>query len=266
MRTACLVLLLAAVAGCTYGQSIWPRPYEPNQVAVEWVAPTFENDAISALTSATFVTATTSLSSNVELVAELPVAYYSADSTGASLSTSALGNPYLGVGLSSTSRPFLLELGVRLPLAPDNAATTAGAFTDPGRSDAFRHDERSVSALLNWRFPLGRRTSFRLRSGPSLAAFPDGTGGTDREFRLHYSGQLWRDGDRLIVGLTGTGRLNLSRSGSFPTKAQHHLAASVMANFDRVQPGVLLGYALDPDTQDAASFLVGVTVSVSYGD
>lgn len=265
MRAVVAFVLLAFAAAPAHGQTIWTRPYQPNQIAVEWIAPAFEDDDVSGITSATFLDLTYSLTDNVELVGELPIAYYAADTESGSTSTSAVGNPYLGVGLSSTRTPFLLELGARLPAAPDNEASFAGQFADAGRGSAFRHDAFTASALLNWRFPLGRYTSLRIRTGGTLAQYPDSTDNTERDFRFRYSAQLWRVGDPLLVGLTAAGRISFSAPDALATTTRHTLAGSVMLDFSTVQPGLLLGIALDDDVRDVASFFVGLTLSTSYG-
>ena len=263
LRGAALLLLLG-MAGPAHGQTLWTRPYEPNQVALEWVVPTFEDAQVDALTSAAFLTATHSLTNNVELVGELPVAYYSADTNAGARSTSALGNPYVGVGLSSTATPFLFELGVRLPAAPDNKAAGAGTVANVGRGTAFRHDAFTASGLLNWRFAFGRRTSLRIRTGGDFSVYPDSSDATVRDLRLRYSAQLWRQGNPVLVGLTSTGRVSFRHGDAFAANTRHSLAGSVMLDYDAVQPGLLVGIALDEDTRDVAAFFIGLTLSTSY--
>ena len=266
MRALVAFVVLLAASWPAYGQTIWTRPYQPNQVAVEWVVPSFEDESVNGVTSAAFFDVTHSLTNNVELMGELPVAYYSADVEGATTSTSAVGNPYLGVGLSGTTTPFLLELGVRLPVAPDNEATGAGGFADVGRGSAFRHDAFNASALFNWRIPFGRRTSLRIRTGGVFASYPDSTDNTERDFRLRYSAQLWRTGDPILLGFSAAGRVSFSTPDTAPpTNTRHTLAGSVMVDFEAVQPGILVGVALDDDVRDVASFFVGLTLSTSYG-
>ena len=75
MRTLLSALLLGLLVFPASGQTIWSRPYEPNQIAVEAIVP--DADDASVLSGATFLTGTVSLSDNVELAAELPVARYS---------------------------------------------------------------------------------------------------------------------------------------------------------------------------------------------
>ncbi|PSQ96515.1 MAG: hypothetical protein BRD53_03875, partial [Bacteroidetes bacterium SW_7_64_58] len=104
MRSLLLAVLLGSVLAPVQAQTIWSRPYEPNQIALEAFVPELPNDDASGRSGATFLTVTRSLSENIELMAELPVARYAADNSSAA----AVGTPYVGVGRSSTSAPVLL--------------------------------------------------------------------------------------------------------------------------------------------------------------
>lgn len=257
MRLLPLVLLLGLLVPPAEGQTIWSRPYEPNQVAVEVVVP--EASDASVLSGATFLTGTVSLNDNLEIGAELPVARYGATADGVS-STTALGNPYLGLGLSSTTLPLLVQLGGRLPLASSNAASRLGQAADIGRLPAFQPDEFVLSTLINGRLSVGRNSSLRLRTGIDYASRPQGNG-RERGWRMLYEAQLWRDGDRLLTGLTLAGRAVLSSPGG----TQHHAAVSLMGNWRRVQPGLLTGVALNDLLLDGTvTPFVGLTLSVTY--
>jgi hypothetical protein len=260
MRLFASLLFLGLLALPADGQTIWSRPYEPNQLAVEVIAPEAPDEA-TVLSGATFVTGTVSLNDNVSLAAELPFARYGTNAAGAS-STTALGNPYLGVGFSSTTLPFLLEIGTRLPLAPSNAAARLGQSADIGRTSAFRREEFGLSTLLNGRLSTGRNSTLRLRTGLGYASRTR-SGNTDRDWRLLYEAQLWREGERLITGLSMAGRAALSP----PRQTQHHAVISVMGNWRRVQPGLIAGTSVNDLVQDGdfAPF-VGLTLSVTYLD
>lgn len=258
---ACVLSLLALPSPA---QTLWSRPYEPDQITVEALAPDAASDA-SALTGATFLTGTLSLNDNVELSAELPVARYrpsGGGSPGGSPSTTAVGNPFVGIGLSSTTIPLLFQIGARIPVAEDNQATAIGRATEVGRTSAFGPEEFAISGLLNGRLEVGRYSTLRLRTGLEFGSRPAPTG-PDRvgNWRLHYDAQLWREGDRLITGLTFAGQSGLSRSGS-----RHHAFLSVMGNWNLVQPGLLAGASLNDLIREGTwTPIVGLTLSVSYG-
>ena len=263
MRSLLLAVLLGSVLAPVQAQTIWSRPYEPNQIALEASVPELPNDDASGRSGATFLTVTRSLSENIELMAELPVARYAADDS----STAAVGNPYVGVGLSSTSAPVLLELGARIPAVPSNQALVAGRHADPGRTAAFRDEAFSGSALLNGRFEVGRRTTLRLRVGLTYASVPvDTTNSNEDDWRLPYSAQLWRDGEQWMTGLSIVGRPALADSAPDVGRSTHRAVLSLMLDGDRVQPGLLVGAGLDPLVNDGELVPVGgVTLSISYG-
>lgn len=204
MRALSVLLFLCLMAWPADGQTIWSRPYEPGQIAVEAMVPDLPEEAVFP-SGATYFTGTASLSERVELVGELPVASY-APSTGVdSASTTRVGNPYVGLGFSSATLPLMLEVGARIPVASPSPAQRIGSLTDVGRTRAFTWDEFSLSALTNARTMLSRRVSLRLRSGFSYASFSriddQGAEQTEQDWRLLYSAQAWREGDAYILGL-----------------------------------------------------------------
>lgn len=263
MRVLLAVLLFGLAAPAAVGQTIWSRPYEPNQIVVEALAPTPFAEGASLLSGAAFITGTHSFTDHVEFVAELPVARTPASDPGAS---TALGNPYVGLGLSSTTAPVLVEVGARLPVASSAPALHSGAAADVGRTRAFRADEMSLSALLNGRFTTGRSSTLRLRAGGTYASFsPSDTTAqrTEQDWRFQYSLQYWHEGEALVLGLSFTGQTLLPKPGNETAKNRQYLVGSVMGNGNTAQPGLLVGISLE--NLGDATLLVGLTLSVSYG-
>jgi hypothetical protein len=257
VATAALLCLLSPPA---QAQTLWSRPYEPNQIALEAIAP--DADDASLMSGATFLTATASLNENIELLTELPLARFQPSSGGGS--STAVGNPFLGLGLSSTRLPLLLQVGARVPAAPANPATRIGNAADFGRTRAFNEDEFVLSGLANGRYEISRQSTLRLRSGLAYTSRPaaDTPDSRDRDWSLHYDAQIWREGDLLITGLSFTGRSLLTSPGT----SEHHLSLSLMGNWNYVQPGLLAGTSLNDLVQDGRfSPHAGLTLSISYG-
>lgn len=261
MRVLVFALLMSAMCLPAAGQTLWSRPYQPNQIAVETIVPDAEGAAF--FSGATFVTGTASLSENIELLAELPISQF--QPSGNSRSSSTVGNPYVGLGLSSTATPILFEVGARIPAASSNRAAGLGAATDIGRTAAFMPDEFGLSALLNGRYELGRRSSIRLRTGLAYGTRPSPSDRSDARrtrWQLHYEAQLWREGAPVLTGLSLLGRARLDSPGT----TEHLLSLSLMADWTRLQPGVFAGTSLNDLLQEGTfSPLVGLTLSVSYG-
>lgn len=264
MRPLCLPFTALLVLLCTpaQAQTIWSRPYQPNQIAVETVVPERPNANTSVGSGSTFLTLTRSLNNNVELAAELPLAR----DAGNDASSAAVGNPYVGFGLSSGTLPILFELGARLPVVPTNSAREVGQRADAGRTAAFRDEDISVSGLLNGRISLGRRISLRLRTGLTYASAPsDTTNADDGRWRLPYSAQLWREGDRFLTGLSIVGRPWLTDASVGEGRSTNQAVFSIMLDGDRVQPGLFVGSGLDPLFEDGRlAWIGGLTLSLSY--
>jgi hypothetical protein len=262
MRAVLLTLLLGLCPLLADAQTLWSRPYEPNQVTVEALVPDAA-DGAGLPTGATFVTATASITENIELSTELPIAHYRPASGGGGSAT-ALGNPFVGLGFSSTRVPLLFQLGARIPNAPSNAATPIGSGTDVGRSPAFVPDEFSLTGLLNGRREIGQQSTARARVGLGYASRPSPlpAGDRRRDWRMHYDLQFWQERGWLLTGLTLTGRALLTSPGT----TQHHATLSVMGDWTRVQPGLLVGTSLNDLVQDGTFVpFGGLTLSVSYG-
>lgn len=208
------------------------------------------------------------VSDRTTLVAEVPVAQYRAeigDDDPASIEETALGNPYLGLGVSSTRVPLLAELGIRLPLAPDsNAATFAGVASDLDRSEAFAPQLFAAQVLLNTRWELSRETSVRLRGGPLLTTPTQDADGTTELF-VRYSLQGWHEGDRYVLGIGLTGRAHVTESDlRLADRTVHQLGATLIFNFSRIQPGLLLRTPLNGPGSDAVGLVLGFTLSASF--
>ena len=263
MRLVLPLLLWMLLPVTLLGQSLWRVPYQPSQVVLETIVPQYETDQFEGGTGAAFLTGTFMLSSNLEGVVELPLARATAPST----SSTALGNPYVGVGIASTTMPFLVEVGARLPLGGDTVAREAvTGITDPGRTSAFGRNERSASALVNVGLFLWPNTSLRLRGGGSYAIFDKPAGDIDRDVRLHYGAQLWRNGEFLIIGLTFTGTAIPWDAGSYGANSRHHLGATTLLDVDPIAVGPLVGVSLDTVVRDVAPYFVGLTLSINYND
>jgi hypothetical protein len=255
-------MLFSLFAETAVAQTQFTRPYLPSTVSVELVRPAFEDETLSSDTGALFLTGSYTLNENVEIVGELPVARAGGEDIS---TTTAIGNPLFGFAFSSTRMPILLELGGRLPVADDNRATRLGQSTDYGRGNAFLEDERQVYMLGNTRYQFSQIVSIRVRGGLVYSVFQnevDGTQRTERDLRLRYSAQAWREGDWLMFGLTFNGRGTTTAPGGYGSKSTHHVAATAILDIGKVAPGVTLGLPLDESARNVAPFVLGFSVDV----
>lgn len=258
----CVLLLMSLCAETAMAQTQFTRPYLPSVVSVEVVRPAFEDETLSADTGAMFVTGSYTLNENVEIVAELPVARAGGEGLQ---TTTSLGNPLLGFAFSSTRMPILVELGGRLPVAQDNVATRLGQTADYGRGSAFLQDERQVYLLGNTRYQFSQKVSIRVRGGLVYSVFEnevDGVQRTEKDLRLRYSAQAWREGNWLVLGLTFNGRGTTTAPGGYGSKSTHHVATTAILDIGKIAPGVTVGVPLDGSARDVAPFLLGFSVDV----
>lgn len=256
------MLLGSAFSETATAQTQFTRPYLPSVVSVEVVRPAFEDETLSADTGALFVTGSYTLNENVEIVGELPVARAGGEEIE---TTTTIGNPLIGFAFSSTRLPILVEVGGRLPVADDNLAAELGGTADYGRGSAFLHDERQLYLLGNTRLQLGRRLSLRVRGGLAYSVFQnvvEGRQRTEKDLRLRYSAQAWREGDWLTLGAMFNGRGTTTAPGGYGSKSTHHVAGTAIIDIGKIAPGITVGLPLDGSARDVAPFILGFSVDV----
>lgn len=266
---ATALLSLALVPG-SQAQSLWSTPYVPNQIALEVLQPTLSSgpdEDISVLTSANTLWGSHLVNDRTTVVVGVPVAYYQSTVEGdppTDLTDTQFGNPYVGVGVSSTRVPLLIELGVRLPLAAEaTAATRAGRAVDLVHREAFAPHTLSAQITLNTRWEWSRTTSLRFRGGPLLTLPTQDASGTT-EVYTRYGVQGWYEGDRLIMGLGLTGRALISeRGGAFADRTTHQASGVFIVNLPRVQPGLLIRAPINGPGSDDVDIVAGITLSVT---
>ena len=264
------ILLLLVLATGTRAQSLWSTPYVPNQITLEVLQPTLQSapaEDISVLTSAGTLWGSHLLSDRTTVVVGLPVAHYQSTVAGdpsSEVTKTQIGNPYVGLGLSSTRVPLLVELGVRLPLAPDaSAATRAGQATDLVHREAFAPKLLSAQIIANARWGWTRRFGFRFRGGPLLTTPTQDAPGTT-EVYTRYGVQGWFEGDRLVTGIGLMGRVLLSeRGGSFTDRTTHQASGTLILNLPGVQPGLLVRLPINDPSAAHVDIVVGLTLSVT---
>jgi len=264
------VTLVLAAPRTSEAQSLWSTPYKPNQMAIEVLQPSLDavpEEDISVLTGAASLWGSFLLTDRTTLTAGLPMARYASDTDGdtpVSITESQIGNPYVGVGVSSTRVPLLVEWGVRLPLASDSsAATWAGTGADLVHREAFAPDLFSTQLILNSRWELTRVAGVRFRGGPLLTVPTADNDGTAELF-LRYGAQAWYEGDRYILGAGFTGRALVTERGTaFSDRTTHQVSGTVILNLPLVQPGLLLRTPLNGPGSDDVSLVVGLTLSIT---
>ena len=262
--------LALALVPASRAQSLWSTPYVPNQITLEVLQPTLQSaptEDISLLTGASTLWGSYLLTDRTTVVVGMPVARYRStleSEPSTDVAETQIGNPYVGVGMSSTRVPLLVELGVRLPLAPDASATTrAGQATDLVHREAFTPNLFSAQIIANARWNWTRRFGLRFRSGPLLTTPTQDAPGTT-EVYARYGVQAWQEGDRIVAGVGLMGRALLSeRGGSFGNRTTHQATGTLIWNLPSVQPGLLLRLPINDPSGTDVDVVVGLTLSVA---
>ena len=266
-------LLLVITAACwaalplmAPGQSLWTKPYESDRVTLETLQPaleTAEDEDVDFVTSAHFLSGSFLFTPQSAVVVDVPFAHYSATVSGDGQTDSIIGNPYLGLEVSTQRRPLLLEAGVRLPVVSDaSAATNVGTGADFDRREAFDADRFAAHLIGNARIATEDDFSFRLRGGPLLSV---DTEGDDRaDVIALYSLQAWFEGNRFILGGGLTARTNTTGDGSFGERSAFHGSLSVIYDGARLQPGLLIKTPFSASVRDIAPLTIGLSLSTSF--
>jgi hypothetical protein len=269
LLAALVLLLVAAGLGGPLSASaqtpLWTRPYTPNQLTVQGLRPFLDAPGPARdffPTGALFVAGSVSLTDRLELVADLPVGHYRIETpNGSDVQSTALGNPYVGVGYASFRVPVFFELGVRLPVADPDTALAPARAADLERRYAFAPEQLTIEAAANVRLPVTERFNVRLRGGGFVLNDP-----ATRDVGVRYALQGWYEGRLFIIGAGLTGRLNVTGAADFPERNAHDLGTAVFVDLRYVQPGAFFGIPLTPATRDGVDVVAGVTLAVPVGD
>jgi hypothetical protein len=263
---AALVACLLLCPGAAAAQSLWVKPYEPNQVSVAFMRPVFTDPAseVAPASGTAFAGTSVSLTSYIELIGEMPLVWYGAGDPSPRLRLEP-GNPYLGVGIASEETPVFWELGARVPLAegpPD--ALAFGRTADVSRGTAFSPQTVTIQAAGNYRLPFSRRAGLRLRGGLNLALRAEGSRVGTSEVIVPLSVQFWQEGEVFVFGVGATSQVYTARTSSFQDAVDAYATGTAMIHYERFQPGIVIGAPLTRPATTVADMLLGVTLSYTF--
>jgi hypothetical protein len=282
MRRALSAMFLAcALPAAGFAQTLWPESDKGTSFSIEVLKPNFHegeggNDTTTFLTSAWFFTARFPMSEGFALHAEVPFSHYGDDVTDSNINPSnTIGNPYLGVSISSKDRPLSFELGARAPLVKGDDESSAlaaisGVFTDfVDRAEAFTPDTLPIVGMADYHPSVGSGWSLRLRAG-GLADIPvrndSSSESGDRSSELYalYGAQLWYQPESGSVRIGGgvTGRFLATESGSLGDRTVHELVVGGDVKLGQVRPGLEFRLPLDSSLNDFVDFTVGARLGI----
>ena len=112
-----LTLMLTALAIPGLSQSVWvPEINYDSKAGIDIQIPSFDGSEADFPTSVVYFYSHYALSEKYTLKLELPLSMLSADNS----SDNAVGNPYIGININSDQSNLGADIGIRLPLAPNN--------------------------------------------------------------------------------------------------------------------------------------------------
>ncbi len=254
-------------------QPIWLTQTEGNFVSIEVLKPNYEGGrGLSFITSATFITGRFSVGENVAFVGELPLVYSKSNFTNFDFTTGELivtegtetetmvGNPYVGLEFRRPGANNYFELGVRLPIAPDDkfVAPQIGEDADFDRFEAFLTDFIPISGRLNYQKKNASNVVLRLRGGATVFV-PTNEG--DTEMFFDYGGQVEFEIQKISIIGGITGRMFVTEDElDLGERTAHQFGASASLNLGTVSPGIHLRIPIDDEFD--ADYILGLNVVI----
>jgi hypothetical protein len=265
-----VLFVLVFAAGVPLGaQSIWLDYGQKKSLNLEILKPHFDDGEETFLTSSLYLTLKYAVTQNFAVVGELPFSHYGWDTEWSTGTESTLGNPYLGLEYRFPKSPFLIEIGARAPVAPDDdedngAAAMVGFLTDfVERTEAFDSDIVPISTYANVILESPSGFALRLRGGPCFW-IKSGERGESETFLL-YSAQAFYKFSKVRIGTGLSGRYYASsEGGDFAQNSWHQLGFSLDLVFGKVRPSVYFRIPLDEDFREIVDAVVGLSLGIQF--
>lgn len=271
----CLLLLAVLASPKAFSQPIWNGPAtKGDRISTEWLKPLLRTPYEGhLLTSSLFLSGQKRLSDWVTLTGDIPMSYVrisGSDRFGRplSVSSSSIGNPYIGFTLWGSGTPVFLDVGLRVPLADERKGIPAGlgSLVDLNRLGAYAVNHVPLRVVGNYRMSVpASNVTVRFRGGPETY-FPAG-GNTSGEMILIYGVQAWYRAARLRFSLGLTGRSGRTqRNRGFRESSLHQASALLGGRVGRFRPAMLVRVPLETPIRDIFQAAVGIRIGVSISD
>lgn len=200
---------------------------------------------------------------NITFVADIPVSHgYLDDTLNLNGSEWEFGNPYIGAEFDIPKLPVYFQLGLRLPLAPDDQglAEYAGALSDFDRSEAFLAHIFPIYGAVNYETVSDNKILFTVRAGINLW-FNDDTLSvqSDPYVWFDYQAQTGYMDKNLNVILSAVGRKGLSSNASEVDKPNiFQYGLSVVVPYKKIRPGLSFRFPGNNRADQLINFVVGL--------
>ena len=273
-----LLTVVAAMAGelsnttPLSAQPNWLTKSKKTSVTLELIKPNFDGDAdLTLATTVLFLSARGPVSETTRIVVEFPIAHVGFVKLNDLVEETLLGNPYFGFEFGLSDSPTFFELGLRLPLAPDDKefASSIGILSDFERLEAFDPDLLMFTGKVNYQQRYASNIVFRLRVGPSLWVFgSDEEDDPEDEIWLDYSTQVGYESDSFSVlgGLTGSYWVTQG-DDDLIDRTVHQLGVAASLVYGKLRPGVHFRLPLnsgDDAILAGLDFVFGLSLGVQF--
>jgi hypothetical protein len=256
------LLGLVLPAATASAQAVWMGDDQRASLRLEMAKPSVEEE----LTFASFVgflSGRVPVADGIVLVSEIPFANAKYDVEGAD-GQFAIGNVLLAGEFAFGGSPAYVDLGVRLPTAPESSdkrlPLQLGLLADVERWEAFVREAVPVHLLFGYRNHAATGLLVRVRGGP-IVWFPTGEADTELfgvlDADVGYANQRFG-----VVGGLSSRILTTESDLDFGERTVFEFGIESWFTLGRVRPGLLLRLPVDEDLGDMVNSVIGVSVEV----
>lgn len=261
-----ILLLTFGIHSKSEAQSVWvDKDESKSAVGIELMIPSLTDEFSTEFPTSVFVLYGSFWASDqIRIDVDLPVSHVSAGD--GDLSETDIGNPYVGVGFMNADKEVAVDIGIRLPFAPNsdvsnpnaNVGLFTGALIENYNIGKFAPETFSITSQVKYRYRNASGLILKVGGGPDVIFPPDDA---DAEFLLNYYGQLLYKSEDLRIGAGFTGLLIVSEEDlSFGDRTIHDLGILSAYDFGAMEAGAYLRVPLDEDIGDQLNFVLGLNL------
>jgi len=278
-QTVSLLISLLLFPVMLSAQSEWvDNGQERSFLSIEIIKPVRNIDTLfeglrpdfTTFSGSVFLTGRYAIGKNFVLAADISIARvdYKGEEFDVYGKETILGNPYIGAEYYLPETPLFFELGMRIPIVPDNKgiASICGVYSDLDRAEAFLPHIVPVYGAVNYEKIFESKILLRARTGINLW-FTSKEWETYRDplVLVDYTLQTGYIHPRvtIIVGLTG--RLDVSSDPRFEEKA-HILqyGATLTVPFGNFRPGINFRIPGNKLTENLIDYVFGINLTYVF--
>ena len=261
-----IVFLLMLCASAVSAQSVWTMRGDNSTVEVEYLYPLILSQAYPSSVDIITLSSRIRVGDIASIIIEIPwisgPAPLISGQSNSSNHQSWIGNPYIGTEIGSSNSMLMGEIGFRLPLMSEDAASSAiaGISADFARFEAYTPQVFQVCGAANLRPELGGGFSSRLRFGPAFDISTREGGGS--ETLLEYCALMVYESEIFDAGAGVVGRASITANSSNSSIEQLECLARL--HIDNVHPALQLRTPLDESLRKVYDFEFGINLALEF--